>query len=152
MESTVLVRSVPPDCADARRLTGELNAVLTALTGASGAAGFAEADAAGPHSAFVIAYAGGKALGCGALRPLDGDTGELKRIYARPNRLGVGRAVLAALETEARALHYARLVLETRRVNRHAVEFYRKNGWTECPGYGVYAARPEAICFCKTME
>ena len=64
---------------------------------------------------FVIAAQGDRHLGCGAMRRIDARTAELKRMYVRPearNR-GAARAVLRALEDEARALGVGRLVLET---------------------------------------
>src|ERR1035438_1452979 len=37
------------------------------------------------HGVFLIAEAGGEPLGCGALRRLDGATGEIKRMYVMPS-------------------------------------------------------------------
>ncbi|MDY4137901.1 MAG: hypothetical protein SOY30_00940 [Eubacteriales bacterium] len=54
-----------------------------------------------------MAYLDGVPWGCGALRRLSADTGEIKRIDARPNRAGVGSGILAALEERAAALRSA---------------------------------------------
>ena len=48
-----------------------------------GSAGFKSADVEVPRVAFVIARIDGHAVGCGALRPLDEHTGEVKRMYTR---------------------------------------------------------------------
>jgi len=36
------------------------------------------------HGAFVVAYAGDKPVGCGAIRKLDSETAEIKRMYVVP--------------------------------------------------------------------
>ena len=92
------------------------------------------------------------ALGCGALRPLEGDAAELKRMYARPGGCGVGRALLRFLEEEARRLGYGALRLETRRVNARAVSFYERHGYARIPNYGRYAGLERAVCFEKRLD
>ena len=131
-------------------LLEELSAALAAITGSSGKASFAAEDMRVPRSLFVVARADdGQLLGCAALKPLEGDVGEVKRMYARPGTRGVGLALLVYLEDTARGFGYRELWLETRRVNQRAVTFYLKNGYTEIPNYGKYAGRPEAACFSK---
>lgn len=48
----------------------------------------------------------GKAVGCGALRLLDSNAAEVKRMFVAPERRGsgAGRAILGALVQEARKL------------------------------------------------
>jgi ribosomal protein S18 acetylase RimI-like enzyme len=138
-------------CDDAVLLLAELNAALIKITGASGEARFAAEDVNNERSAFVIAYVNGAACGCGALRPLTETTVEIKRVYARPNAIGVGTAIVKILEEKARALGYTELVLETRKVNVDAVAFYRKLGYEECANFGKYVGREEAVCMSKWM-
>lgn len=83
---------------DAVQLLAELNDTLARITGASGEASFAADDMGHTRAAFVIAYVNGTAAGCGALRPLSETQAEIKRVYARPNSLGVGTAIVNALE------------------------------------------------------
>ena len=47
---------------------------------------------------------------------------------------------------------YTEAVLETRRVNTHAVAFYLRCGYAEISRYGRYAARPETICLQKSLK
>ena len=47
---------------------------------------------------------------------------------------------------------YTEAVLETRRVNTHAVAFYLRCGYEAGPVYGRYAGRPEAVCFRKRLS
>ena len=141
-----------PDSADSRMLLEELGAALAALTGSDGAASFDAADVRGERACFLLARAAdGQAAGCGALRPLDDEVAELKRMYARPGS-GAGRFMLDALERQAAAFGYAQLWLETRRVNTRALAFYEKHGYRTIPNYGKYVGRPEAACLGKALN
>ncbi|HUF37831.1 MAG TPA: GNAT family N-acetyltransferase [Anaerolineales bacterium] len=66
-------------------------------------------------SIFLVARRGGRVVGCGALVPVDGETGEIVRMSVARDarRQGTGRAILDALVAEARRLGLRRLVLET---------------------------------------
>ena len=146
------IQACDPENADAQVLVGELSAALVALTGDSGVASFSVADARVASSLFVVARAdNGALLGCGALRPLHGEIGEIKRMYARPGTRGVGAALLAHIEHEASSFRYRELWLETRRVNARAVAFYLRHGYAEIASYGKYVGRPDAICFGKRL-
>ncbi len=136
---------------DALILIDELSAVLDAAYGASGRSGF---DPSVDHDAiFLVARDGPELLGCGALKPMAGEiaVAEVKRMYARPGTSGVGRSILAALESAAVAEGYRALWLETRRANDRAVRFYTRAGFVERAPYGKYIDRPEAICMEKLL-
>ncbi len=136
----------------AASLIAALSATLATITGDSGAASFDPGDVRGSRARFVVARsAAGAPVGCGALRPIDDAVAELKRMYAVPGSAGVGAAILAHLESEARVLGYRQLCLETRMVNRKAVAFYEKHGYSRIPNYGKYAGRAEALCFAKSL-
>ncbi|WP_374675345.1 GNAT family N-acetyltransferase [Ideonella sp.] len=137
---------------DAQGLLAALSATLQQITGSPGTASFDVADVAQPGAAFVLARtADGRAVGCGALRPLQPGVAELKRMYAAPGTQGVGTQVLAALEAQAPRLGHRELWLETRRVNARAVAFYLRHGYAVIPNYGRYAGRAEAVCFGKRL-
>jgi GNAT superfamily N-acetyltransferase len=146
------VETADPASPDAARLMAELSAVLAAITGDSGQSSFDPDDVRGPLARFAVARgADGAAAGCGALRPLEEDVAEIKRMYARPGHAGCGSAVLAFLESEAAALGYGALRLSTRRVNARAVAFYAARGYALIPNFGRYAAKPESVCFEKRL-
>lgn len=94
----------------------------------------------------------------GALQAMTGDSGrasfsaaEIKRMYARPGSKGIGSALLAWLEAEARQIGYRMLRLETRVVNTRAVQFYLAHGYRRTENFGRYAGNPAAACFEKLL-
>ena len=150
--TTYIIAPADPESAEAYMLLQELSTVLTGITGSSGVASFAITDVCGPRSVFVIGRdAQGTPLGCGALRPLDQDIAEIKRMYARPGSSGIGSALLAFLEDQGRLFGYTKLWLETRRINERAVRFYLRHGYNVIANYGKYSGNPEAICFGKDL-
>ena len=106
------------------------------------------------RGAFLVVYRAGTPVGCGAVRLLDGETGELKRMYLAPSvrGTGLGRRLIAALEAEARALGARRLVLETGVRQTAALALYRATGFRPIPLYGEYCLSPEtSICLGKDL-
>jgi GNAT superfamily N-acetyltransferase len=149
---TIHVTFEDPAGADARMLVGELSRTLTALTGASGQASFDLADVRVARACFALAREeDGRPCGCGALRPMDGDVAEIKRMYARPGTRGVGAAILESLEGQAMRWGYVALRLSTRRVNARAVSFYERHGYRRIDGYGAYAGSDVSVCFEKRI-
>lgn len=141
---------------DAQLLLDELSDALLRINGDSGRASF-DAEAATPRGGFYIARDdGGELLGCAALRPLggaDSSIGELKRMYARPGKggLGVGAALLAHVEAQARRHGYQALHLSTRVVNSRAVAFYAKHGYAPVIAWGKYVGAAQSVCLGKTL-
>ena len=68
-----------------------------------------------PSARFLVAYVDGAAAACGTVRRLDDGTGEIKRMYVRPQARGQGlaRRLLAELEAAARGSATGRAVLDT---------------------------------------
>ena len=145
---------VDPDAIEARGLIAELDAALVAICGDSGAQSFDANDVRGPRSVFLLAreVAGvaGVAVGCGALRPIDDDVAEVKRMYARPGS-GAGVQLLGELERRALGFGYRAVWLETRKVNGRAVAFYERHGYRVIPNYGKYVGREDAVCLGKVL-
>jgi GNAT superfamily N-acetyltransferase len=97
------------------------------------------ADYTPPHGVFLVVRDAetGDAVGCGAVRMLDAGTAEVKRMWldARCRGRGAGRALLTALEDEARAMGATRGVLDTHASLASALALYRSSGWDEVPPY-----------------
>lgn len=146
------VRATAHDSADALAMQAQLSALLLARYGSDGKAGFADLPAV--RSTFAVAYGeDGAPIGCGALRPLPGETGcgEIKRMHASLPGRGIGAAVLAFLEAQARQFGYRELKLSTRWANEGAIGFYRAQGYAVCAPFGSYLSRPECACLAKPL-
>ncbi len=109
------------------------------------------------RSVFLLATISDQVAGCGALQPLDielgEEIGEVKRMYVTQSlrRRGVGAAILAALEEQARRFGYRRLRLETGDQQPEAVAMYAASGWLRIEAFGEYAENPTSICFEKAL-
>jgi len=86
---------------------------------------------------FVIARIGGQPAGCGLLKTLAADVGEIARMWVdRPHRgLGLAQRILAALEEQAVELGFATVRLDTNRVLDEAKAMYRGAGYVEIARY-----------------
>lgn len=136
-------------------LIRELNAELSGMYPEPGANhfGLAPEEVEEGRGAFLVLYRDGTPVGCGALRRMDAETGELKRMYVAPVARGtrLGRRLVDALEAEARALGLRRLVLETGTRQEAAIALYRATGFTQIPLYGEYLDSP-ATSYCMGKE
>ena len=140
-----------------RALIAALNAELTGAYSEPGANHFHldPAEVAEGRGAFLVVHRGGTPVGCGAVRRLDAETGELKRMYVAPAERGhgLGRRLVQALEAEARALGVRRLVLETGIRQDAALALYRATGFRTVPLYGEYCLSPKtSVCLGKELE
>jgi putative acetyltransferase len=123
---------------DATELLAELTAELAALYETSdGSAGFAPEQVEVPRAAFIIARIDGTPVGCGALRPLDATTVEVKRMYTRPafRRKGVGVAILAEMDRLALELGYTTIKLQTGPKQPEAAALYERVGYYPIPRF-----------------
>lgn len=139
----------------AQELIAALNAELSALYPEEGANHFRldpEEVRAG-NGTFLVATLDGSPVGCGALRRIGTCWGELKRMYVAPSArgLGVGKALLAALEIEARTMRLTRILLETGIRQTEALRLYRNAGFLDIPAYGEYLDSPLSVCMAKEL-
>ena len=101
----------------------------------------------------VLAYDGEKPVGCGALKPYDKKSMEVKRMFTLPKSRGNGIAskILRELEQWAEQLNYKRCILETGINQPEAIALYHKNGYKLTPNYGQYADAENSRCFEKKL-
>ncbi|MFZ6746823.1 GNAT family N-acetyltransferase [Undibacterium sp. JH2W] len=145
------IAAADPGLPEAAVLLDELSVRLAAITGSCGRSSFDAEDVRVPGALFVLARnTEGKAIGCGAFRPMGEGVAEVKRMYAQV--AGVGLAVLTHLENAAKEYGYHKLRLETRLVNQRAVAFYEKHGYHRIPNFGKYVGKAEAVCFEKQLS
>src|SRR6516225_334767 len=154
--STVQIRRSMLASPNAVQLITALNSELMATFHEPGANHFSLSgeQVVEGEGAFLIAYLDDLAVGCGALRRLDEATAELKRMYVDPSvrGRGIGRALLDALEREARMLGVIRIVLETGTRLARAIKMYEAAGYVRIPLFGEYLSSPEtSLCFGKSL-
>ena len=95
-----------------------------------------------PAGRILLAIQGGSgstedAIGCVALRGLDRDACEMKRLYVRPafRGVGAGRDLVQALIADARLAGYERMLLDTMPSMAEAHKLYRALGFSEVSAY-----------------
>jgi GNAT superfamily N-acetyltransferase len=97
-----------------------------------------------PHGGFVVLTEDGRPVAGGGVKRLDDRTCEIKRMYVVPDARGrgVGRELLAALESLARELGYAVARLDTGAKQPGARRMYERAGYVAVPDYNgnPYAA------------
>lgn len=101
----------------------------------------------------VVCYLDKLAVGCGAFKPFQNTTVEIKRMYTLPEQRGKGvaSALLKELETWAKELQYTSTVLETGTRQPEAISLYQKCGYQRIGNYGQYAGVENSLCFEKQL-
>ncbi len=101
----------------------------------------------------VVAYLGNEPVGCGAFKPFEADSVEIKRMFVQPERRGQGvaQAVLGELEKWASELGYTSGVLETGKRQPEAIRLYERSGYGGIPNYGQYVGIENSVCMQKAL-
>jgi putative acetyltransferase len=101
-----------------------------------------------PRGRLLVARYGGETAGCVALRALDHETAEIKRLYVREQFRGFGlaRSLVKALIDASREIGYSRLRLDTHESMIPAQRLYRSFGFREIDPYWDHPI-PDVIFF-----
>lgn len=143
----VVLEHVTTATDDARTLIEELETELSGLYSAEQRHGYSVQQVFQPNILFFVARLDGEIAGCGGIA-FETGFAEVKRMFVRPaaRGRGIGRAVLARLEHQAREKKVTRLTLETGDVLHAAIHLYERAGFTRCAPFGPYARMtPRAI-------
>jgi putative acetyltransferase len=139
----IVVEQATGPTAEIGGLIAELDAVLGALYEPEQRHGLSIEEVFQPNVRFFVATIDGQAVGCGAVALFD-DYAEVKRMYTRKaaRGRGVGKALLARIEREAREEGKPVLRLETGTYQAAAIGLYEGCGFRPCGAFGHYAALP----------
>jgi ribosomal protein S18 acetylase RimI-like enzyme len=90
-----------------------------------------------PSGRLLLALHENRAAGCVALKKLDDETCEMKRLYVKPpyRNLRIGKALVDALIREAQMAGYRRMRLTTVATMERAISIYQSWGFKEIPAY-----------------
>jgi putative acetyltransferase len=109
----------------------------------------------GPDITFWSVWIGGDIAGCGALKRLDANRGELKSMRVADQFLGrgVGRAILEHLIAEARGRGMSSLWLETGSSEAFipALHLYESAGFTRCGPFDGYGDDPFSVFMTRAI-
>lgn len=90
-----------------------------------------------PYGRLYIAEYEGKPAGCAALRPINQEICEMKRLYVKCEyrKLGIGILLAETLINEAKIIPYKTILLDTLTRLEAAVKMYKKLGFRETAPY-----------------
>ena len=103
---------------------------------------------------YLIGYQDGNPVACGALRPIDDDVVEVRRMFVTvvARRKGLAQAILRELEISAAEFAYTIMRLETGNRQLSAMALYETLGFKRIPPFGAYVNDPLSICFEKIIR
>jgi putative acetyltransferase len=109
-----------------------------------------------PGVTFWTVWDNGQLLGCGALKELDGEHGEIKSMRTAPRHLrkGVAKALLDYIIGEAGRRGYRRLSLETGSMEAFepARELYARAGFSYCEPFADYIEDPNSVFMTREVK
>jgi len=108
-----------------------------------------------PEITFWSAFQRGELVGCGALKELSLEHGEIKSMRTGKAHLrqGVASLLLRHIISEAKRRDYRRLSLETGSMDyfKPAHTIYRKFGFTNCPPFANYGPDPNSVFMTREL-
>ena len=152
--ASITITRERPDTPDALALIGELDATLEPLYPSESRHGFSVARLLADEVAFFVVRVDGQAAGCGGVKLVGSEYGELKRMYVRPQFRGrrLGGALLAHLAGYARQHGIALLRLETGIHQHAALRLYERAGFQRIAPFGPYTNDPLSRCYEKPID
>ena len=142
-----------PDTLDARALIEELEAHLEPLYPRESRHGYAVEKLIAENVAFFLVRDDDVAAGCGGIKLVGTEYGELKRMYVRPQFRGrrFGELLIDHLTEYARRHSINTLRLETGIHQHAAIALYERVGFVRIPPFGPYTDDPVSRCYEKRL-
>jgi GNAT superfamily N-acetyltransferase len=133
---------------DFEKLNMELDADLAIRNGETNEF-FAQFNTVQNIQHVVLIYENNEIAACGAFKPYNKITVEIKRMFVRPEFRGNGisKIVLHELQNWAKEIGYNKCVLETGKAMPEAIGLYHNSGFKVITNYGQYAGIESSICF-----
>lgn len=105
-----------------------------------------------PSGAVILCSEGGEYIACVALRPIDAESAELKRMYVKEpfRKAGIGESLLKMAVAYAKNAGYKTIKLDTLDTMQPAISLYKKHGFTECAAY-YHNPHPAAVYLEKNL-
>lgn len=153
MSAELVFDQVDPAAPDAADLIAALDRDLQARYPGLPVHGIEAVNFRESGGVFLMGHLAGAAVCCGALRPMETGTVEVKRMFVRDafRGRGFGRAMLRALEEIATQRGYRTIRLETGEVQPEAIALYQSAGYQPIPCYGAHTGDPRSRCFEKRL-
>lgn len=144
------------DDPDTLELVGRLNHELAAVATEPGENHFSLTthEVTGDRGRMLRARYGDRLVACGAVRRIEPEVGEIKRMFVDPTTRGhkIGAAVLDQLELAAVRLGMTELKLETGPRQVEANGLYQRAGFERCEAWGEYLLSPlTSMCYRKVL-
>jgi GNAT superfamily N-acetyltransferase len=149
----VVITRERPDTPDASGLILELEAHLEPQYPAASRHGFSVDRLIAEGVDFFVLRSDGAPAACGGVLIVDGEYGEIKRMYVRPSfrGQGFGKRILDDLADHARSRGVTVLRLETGIHQREAIRLYERTGFIRIPPFGPYTDDPLSLCYQKRI-
>ena len=151
--ANVAVRLESPDQPEVRALLAHLDEYLSALYPPESNHLLGIDELMQPNVRFFVARQDQRVFGCGALKLEKDGSAEVKRMYVDPaaRGLGIGKALMRAIEAEALAAAVSLLRLETGIHQPEAIGLYVSGGFQEIPAFRPYKPDPLSRFFAKEV-
>ena len=90
-----------------------------------------------PYGRLYLAFCDEKLAGCIALRKIDDENCEMKRLYVKPDFRGkkIGNILVERIIEDAKSIGYKHILLDTFPFLETAIKLYKKLGFYEIESY-----------------
>lgn len=101
----------------------------------------------------IVIFEDENPVGCGAIKPYDKTSAELKRMFVIPEFRGKGYAskIVSELERWAKEMGFKKVILETGINQLDAIRLYEKT-YERMENYGQYKGVENSLCFIKELK